>query len=371
MTVLWVLAVVAAAVVAYALGSRRRPPVAVEPEPAGADWQAELDELRAEREHHLADAQQTQRKVNHQLRRRAREAIDDTGTLIRERLTEVVEQVGAAREAATATRGRVTVTSAAAAEMVRRARSADEAATTLNTSLHQVAGVAGVIREIAAQTRMLALNATIEAARAGAAGKGFAVVANEVKNLANTTAESTEQIAATIAALEADVAAMGATLNAIAGGVGEIEHEMDLLGGIADDQHRTVERLNTTVDATMARIQDLSEVAERLERRRNERMAAAGPVTVRVAGRAAAEGRLVDLSSDGLGCLLPADAAVGVGDRATVEVVMGGATFGVSGDVVRRADREDGRELGLRLTTVDAAARRQIEAYVTSALAAS
>ncbi|MFI5892017.1 methyl-accepting chemotaxis protein [Actinoplanes sp. NPDC051513] len=53
--------------------------------------------------------------------------------------------------------------------MVRRARSADEAVTALNDSLHQVAGIAGVISEIASQTRMLALNATIEAARAGAA----------------------------------------------------------------------------------------------------------------------------------------------------------------------------------------------------------
>jgi hypothetical protein len=95
-----------------------------------------------------------------------------------------------------ATHERVAVSSAAADAMVRRAHSADEAATALNESLHQVAGIANVISEIASQTRMLALNATIEAARAGDAGKGFAVVAGEVKNLANTTASSTEQIRA-------------------------------------------------------------------------------------------------------------------------------------------------------------------------------
>jgi len=71
---------------------------------------------------------------------------------------------------------------------------------------------AGLITAIAEQTKLLALNATIEAARAGEAGKGFAVVAGAVKNLADTTADSTDKIAATIAALEADVQQMGGTL---------------------------------------------------------------------------------------------------------------------------------------------------------------
>ncbi len=97
----------------------------------------------------------------------------------------------------------------------------------LGESSTEIGDVVKVITSIAEQTNLLALNATIEAARAGEAGKGFAVVANEVKELANQTAEATENISKKIKDIQSKT---HSSVDAI-GEITRIIHQIDEITG--------------------------------------------------------------------------------------------------------------------------------------------
>ncbi len=65
----------------------------------------------------------------------------------------------------------------------------------------EINDLANDVLEIASQTNLLALNASIEAARAGEAGRGFAVVADEIRNLADSSTQTVDQIQSLVAVI--------------------------------------------------------------------------------------------------------------------------------------------------------------------------
>jgi len=115
----------------------------------------------------------------------------------------------------------------------------------------RVASIVSVIKGIADQTNLLALNAAIEAARAGEQGRGFAVVADEVRQLAQRTTNSTQEIAAMIEKIQS---ATQAAMSGMEVGVRQVNGGVDL----ANQAGEAVVSINTSSDKVVRVVNQIS-----------------------------------------------------------------------------------------------------------------
>ncbi|MDR3508912.1 MAG: methyl-accepting chemotaxis protein [Caulobacteraceae bacterium] len=122
-------------------------------------------------------------------------------------------------------------------------------------SSKEIGNIIGVIDEIAFQTNLLALNAGVEAARAGEAGRGFAVVAQEVRALAQRSAEAAKEIKTLISASSQQVGAgvdlvrqTGEALARILTKVGEINGVVTQIALSVQEQSTGLHQVNSAVN---------------------------------------------------------------------------------------------------------------------------
>ncbi len=110
----------------------------------------------------------------------------------------------------------------------------------------EIGRVLTIIDEIAEQTKILALNAAIEAARAGEAGKGFAVVAGEIRKLADSVTESTQEIGRVVREIQASTSAL---VMATEKAAHKVDEGKEIAHRTADALDRIVQQVEETTDA--------------------------------------------------------------------------------------------------------------------------
>jgi aerotaxis receptor len=191
-------------------------------------------------------------------------------------VTEVAESAGETSRAAVASQSIVANSAgqmAKSLDATRRVVTAVQASSgtiaELSQAIQRIGDITLTIKEIADQTNLLALNAAIEAARAGEQGRGFAVVADEVRKLAERTANSTTDITKTVSdiqgATQVVVTTMDQAVREVEEGIGLMKESGASLGQITATSEKVTDMSQHIASAAKQQSAATEEVARNME----------------------------------------------------------------------------------------------------------
>lgn len=195
-------------------------------------WRASVEKIAAGANEQAEQVEQTNQMVQQMA-----EELKGVAASARQVAASAEKAVADAKEGGEAVRATVE-----AMERIRASVSeAAERAHELGEQSQRIGEIVGIIEDIADQTNLLALNAAIEAARAGEHGRGFAVVAQEVRKLAENSANSTQQIVALIQSMQAGVAS---ATEANAAGLSQVEKGSKLAASAGQALEKIIRAVN-------------------------------------------------------------------------------------------------------------------------------
>jgi len=165
----------------------------------------------------------------------------------------------------------------------------------LGLAAKEIGQVTDVIKRIADKTNLLALNATIEAASAGEAGKGFAVVAGEIKELANQSAKSADDIAHRIEGIQSGTNDAVTVIRDVSEIIVKINQSVEAIVGHVDQQTKAsneiannVAQANTGARRVAGSIGEVAKGATDVSRNAGEAAKGATHVSSNVTGMSSA-----------------------------------------------------------------------------------